>query len=281
MYLQKRSLFFVVILAFLLLSLQCALFTNRGERLTDKQKEEGLIELLNTSQEQISEATLSDEETKNLKQQIAGLEKQISDYKEEINTLKSEIDLKGEKISQLERGQVTIIPETVITDRTVPPVKQETKQPAPPGSISSFEEEYNIALEAFNANQYQNALNRFTELLQKDKNNSLSDNCQYWIGECYFALKDYKQAVIAFEKVLFFPKSNKEADAQFKLGYTRYKIGEMNRANEEFSHAQEEFNLAKNELNKLIEKYFNSNEEQELSLVRRAQSLLEEINKIG
>lgn len=274
MYLKKRSLFFVVISAFLLLSLQCALFPDRGKRLTDKQKEEGLIELLNTRQEQIGGAVQSDDEIQKLKQQIGELEKQISDYKEEINTLKSEIDLKSEKISQLERSQITTI------EKTPPPVRQETKQPAPPGSILSFEEEYNIALEAFRANQYQNALKRFTELLQKDRNNSLSDNCQYWIGECYFALKDYKQAIIAFEKVLFFPKSNKEADAQFKLGYTRYKMGEMNLSKEEFTQAEEEFNHAKDELNKLIEKYSLSSEEDKLSLVRRAKSLLEKI-KIG
>ena len=167
------------------------------------------------------------------------------------------------------------------TVKTTLPVTQETKQPAPPGSGLSFEEVYNIALEVFKAYQYQDALKRFTELLQKDRNNSLSDNCQYWIGECYFALKDYKQAVVAFEKVLFFPKSNKEADSQFKLGYTRCKMGEINLANEKFNQAEEEFNHAKDELNKLIEKYSDSDEEYKLSLVRRAKYLLEEINKIG
>ncbi|KPK89493.1 hypothetical protein AMJ80_09720 [bacterium SM23_31] len=174
----------------------------------------------------------------------------------------------------MERGQVTITREAEI------PVYQETIQKAPPGSVLSFEEEYNAALKEFSARRYQDALKRFTELLQMDRNHSLSDNCQYWIGECYFALKDYKQAIIAFEKVLFFPKSNKEADAQFKLGYTWYKMGEMNRANEEITQAEEEFNHSKDELNKLIERYSNSDEENKLSLVHRAKSLLEEINKI-
>lgn len=262
MYVKKSRLFYVIMSAFFLLSFNCALFSNRQEVITDKQKEESIIELLNTRQEQIGTEGQSDDEVQRLKQQIAALENQLSDYEGQINSLKSEIDLKNAKISQLESSQVTITQETEV------PVfqAQETKQPATSGTIVRFEEEYNSALEAFRAHQYRDALQRFEGLLQKDRNNALSDNSQYWIGECYFALKDYKQAIIAFDKVLFFPNSNKHADAQFKLGYTRYKMGEMD--------------LAKEELNRMIEQYSDSKQEQELSLVRRAQSLLAEINKI-
>lgn len=64
--------------------------------------------------------------------------------------------------------------------------------------------------------------------------NKLADNAQYWIGECYYSLKNYQRAIIEFEKVFSFPNSNKNDDAQFKLGLCYAAIGNRVKAREEF-----------------------------------------------
>ena len=64
---------------------------------------------------------------------------------------------------------------------------------------------------------------------------SLSDNCQYWIGECYYALRNFNQAAVEFEKVFTFPQSNKDPDAQLKLGLCYWNTGNAARAKEEFN----------------------------------------------
>ena len=56
---------------------------------------------------------------------------------------------------------------------------------------------------------YQNAewnlsLNGFNYLIQVDSNHDLADNCQYWIGEVYYALTDYTRSMKEFEKVFSF-----------------------------------------------------------------------------
>ena len=87
--------------------------------------------------------------------------------------------------------------------------------------------------------QYQNAewnlsLNGFNYLIQVNKNHDLADNCQYWIGEVYYALTDYERSIIEFEKVSTFPDTNKLDDAQFKLGLCYMNINQIDRAEQEF-----------------------------------------------
>ena len=87
---------------------------------------------------------------------------------------------------------------------------------------------------------YQNAewgisLNGFNYLIQVDSNHDLADNCQYWIGEVYYALNDYRRSIKEFEKVFSFAGTNKSDDAQFKMGLCYINIGQNERAKQEFS----------------------------------------------
>ena len=101
-------------------------------------------------------------------------------------------------------------------------------------SESEYEDRYNQALDLFNSQQYRQALDRFQELVGADTRNSLADNAQYWIGECYYALGDYQAAIVAFEKVFTFKQSNKNDYAQYKLGLCYYKLNNRSRARAEF-----------------------------------------------
>ncbi len=87
--------------------------------------------------------------------------------------------------------------------------------------------------EYYNRN-YKLAIQLFEELLTRNPATSLSDNCRYWIGECYYALGNYNQAIIEFTKVFSYNKSNKMDDAQLKLGLCYWKLGDRERARQEF-----------------------------------------------
>ena len=48
-------------------------------------------------------------------------------------------------------------------------------------------------------------------------NSDRGDNAQFWIGECYMALKQYEQAILAYDKVVKnYPKGNKVANAMLR-----------------------------------------------------------------
>ena len=115
------------------------------------------------------------------------------------------------------------------------PVYENVPPPTSTSSgISSFQKRYESARRAYNAKNYRDAVQEFEVLLSENMSHALSDNCQYWIGESYYGLGQYERAVAAFEKVFTFPKSNKYADSQLKLGLSYMRLNNSLRAQEEF-----------------------------------------------
>jgi tol-pal system protein YbgF len=61
----------------------------------------------------------------------------------------------------------------------------------------------------------------FRQFLQANPNHRLAGNAQYWLGETFYARKDYQDAAAAFaEGLKKYPKSEKAADNLLKLGMT-------------------------------------------------------------
>ncbi len=99
---------------------------------------------------------------------------------------------------------------------------------------SSFSDGYQDALQSYRSRQYREAVQKFEALLQMNNRHSLSDNCQYWIGESYYALGNYQQAIAAFQSVFTFSDSNKDDDAQLKLGLCYIRLNDEEQAKREF-----------------------------------------------
>ncbi len=119
------------------------------------------------------------------------------------------------------------------TEKT-PPAQNIQPPPVRGATTGSFEQRYEDARRAYNARDFKTAVQQFEMLLTENRSNSLADNCQYWIGECYYSTGNYEQAIAAFEKVFTFPNSNKYADAQLKLGLSYMRMSNTTRAAEEF-----------------------------------------------
>jgi len=112
--------------------------------------------------------------------------------------------------------------------RIIPKITDEEYQAKYIESLSNYQNsEWNISLDGF----------RF--LIQADSNHDLADNCQYWIGEVYYALKDYKRSIKEFEKVFSFPGTNKADDSQFKLGLCYVNLKQYDKAKDEFENLLE------------------------------------------
>ena len=156
---------------------------------------------------------VSDKEVEQLKRQLAQKDAQISDLKQQVKN-------QNIQISQLEAQKST---PAMVYSGSVGDV--------PPGE---YQMKYQEGLDLFHSRNYKQAIDVFESLIASDANNSLSDNAQYWVGECHYALGQYKKAIIDFEKVFTFPKSNKNPDAQFKLGLCYIRLGDSAKAREEF-----------------------------------------------
>ncbi len=102
---------------------------------------------------------------------------------------------------------------------------------------SEFGAAYQDALDDFYVRNYQRAIRKFRDLVARGDHPELADNCQYWIGEAYFAMGNYYQAVAEFQKVLPIEKSNKTNDAQLMIGLAFMKAGDADLARTELNTA--------------------------------------------
>ena len=132
------------------------------------------------------------------------------------------------------------------------PVAKEAPQSIVGGSISNDElkpirkptaaEVYQKGLEALKASDFAAAEENFNTVLNKYPKDKLAGNAQYWLGETYYARKDYGRAAVAFAKGYQGYKNNpKGADSLLKLGMSMQELGKKGEACAAFLSLKEEF----------------------------------------
>ena len=99
---------------------------------------------------------------------------------------------------------------------------------------AQYKETYMKSLGHFQNQNFKNAISGFEELVKADATNDLADNSQYWLAECFYSQKDFKRAIAEFEKVFTYPGTDKDDDAQLKIGLAYQSIGNIDKAREEF-----------------------------------------------
>lgn len=97
----------------------------------------------------------------------------------------------------------------------------------PPANVPSAEVLYSTALRDFTSGKYDLARQEFTDYLRAYASTDLAANAQFYVGETYYAQKNYSQAIVEYDKVLErYPKGYKLAAAQLKKGYALIEIGQ-------------------------------------------------------
>jgi tol-pal system protein YbgF len=106
---------------------------------------------------------------------------------------------------------------------------------------SLLREEYADAVSLFREKKYEEAIAIFNSLLEKGIEKTLAGNCEYWMGECNFATRDYSNAIEHFEKVIAIDASKKKSDAYFMLGKSYEQIGEREKARNIYQTLNEQY----------------------------------------
>lgn len=100
---------------------------------------------------------------------------------------------------------------------------------------------YREALADYEARRFETAIGKFTEIVTVAPGSSLADNAHYWIGECWYDLKNYERAMAAFQKVLSFPNTNKAPDASLKIGMIYQLMNNPEAAREELKAVMDRY----------------------------------------
>jgi tol-pal system protein YbgF len=106
-----------------------------------------------------------------------------------------------------------------------------TPSPAPSTGNSGYEG----ALSAFRGRDFSGAIQQFESLINSGVGDDLADNCHYWIGESYYGMGRYSDAINHFRMVLKYAKSEKKDDSQLMIGNACLAMGDKAAARDEYN----------------------------------------------
>ena len=222
------------------------------------------------------EATRTDVEALRTEQQellrlVRELNARLDDQAESVASLRADSNVTLEELgrrleviqAQLEDQTGRPLPRTEpvslgapAADSTASPVLGAA--PPPDAPAAPARDLYDAAYRDFSRGNYQLALEGFNEFLRYYPEDDLSDNAQYWIGECYYGLGDLDRAVLEYLKVRdLYPGADKVAAATLKTGYAFLRKGDEETARRYFETVVREFpdsdeaNLARDKLGTL------------------------------
>ena len=91
--------------------------------------------------------------------------------------------------------------------------------------------EYRAAVELVRGGKYEEAIAALRLFLEHFPHHDYADNAQYWLGEAFYAQKDYAHALIEFRATIeTYPRGNKVPDALLKVGYCYQAMGKTDKA---------------------------------------------------
>ena len=105
----------------------------------------------------------------------------------------------------------------------------------------SYSEKYNESHHYYQNGDFDFAIVGFKMLIRDDPQNPLADNSQYWIGECYYSKMEFIRAISEFVNVINFPGTDKDDDAQLKIGMSHLAMNNKANAKEQFNKFLDEF----------------------------------------
>ncbi len=170
-----------------------------------------------------------------------------------MNTLQKKIGVLEDKVAYIDSTNFEILAQLVMIENKIITLtssftemyslKTGTASPSHPETISpaEYKKRYIESLSFYQNGAYKEAIEGFSDLVKNDPLNELADNSQYWLAECYYSLKNYKRAVKEFEKVFTFPGTDKDDDAQLKLGLAHQSMGNLEKAREEYQRLVDYF----------------------------------------
>jgi tol-pal system protein YbgF len=157
-------------------------------------------------------------------QKVKGLEARLARMEEELKQQSKLLRAQEEELKGLRRagGAARDAPESKAPDATGgSAVAKATGEP------ESVRKEYEEALRLLDRKDYRLAISRLREFVKRYPNSEFADNAQYWIGECYYALKEYDQAILEFDAVRRkYPKGDKVPAALLKQGFAFAELGD-------------------------------------------------------
>lgn len=158
---------------------------------------------------------------------LIDLSSQIEALRGDVARMRGEIEVLMHRIDTLEKRQKDLYLDIDTRLRKLEPA---VPGGAPGGETQAGPDEakaYEAALNQFKVGKYSTAISEFEAFLKAYPTSPLAPSAQYWIGNSYFAKRDYRNAMRAQEKVLSgWPDNPKAPDAMLNIASSQDALGD-------------------------------------------------------
>ncbi len=109
--------------------------------------------------------------------------------------------------------------------------------PKPAANTNQEQQKEKLAAIAKNveSKDYSNALNSLNKLLKESENPTIIVNCHYWIGESYFGLEQFEDAIEHFKMVVDSKIPDNKPKARIMIAESLIRTGKVKEAKKEYS----------------------------------------------
>lgn len=152
-----------------------------------------------------------------MQKEVERLQRELSAKDQQVSDLRNTLMERDSRLQQLERQSS----QSEVRNRPAT---------APAAGADGYLQRYAEARNLYEQRRYSDAMALFQEILNENDQSSYADNCQYWIGECYYGLGKFEQAIAEFEKVFKFTRSNKSDASTLKLGLCYVRLNDPQQA---------------------------------------------------
>ncbi|HEL7631678.1 TPA: tol-pal system protein YbgF, partial [Stenotrophomonas maltophilia] len=183
-----------------------------------------------------------------LRQQVTSLQASIEQLQHDNAQLKQSaqdqyLDLDS-RLNRLEGGNAPVLPPVPANAPQAAPAPAKpaaaaTSERPPsihgdPGSLAATGDErtaYNVAFDSLKAGKYDDSAQLFLSFLQLYPNGVYAPNALYWLGESYYATRNFPMAETQFRELLSrYPTHDKAAGGLLKVGLSQYGEGKVDQA---------------------------------------------------
>ncbi|KPK08941.1 MAG: hypothetical protein AMJ64_01790 [Betaproteobacteria bacterium SG8_39] len=159
---------------------------------------------------------------------LIDLANQIELLRTDVARMRGEVEVLVHRIDTLEKRQKDLYLDIDTRLRKLEPAVPGGTTPGGEAQATPNEaKDYEAALNQFKLGKYPVAISAFEAFLKTYPTSPLAPSAQYWIGNSYFAKRDYKSALAAQQKVLSsWPDNPKAADAMLNIASSQEALGD-------------------------------------------------------
>ncbi len=168
-----------------------------------------------------------------LHRRLAALEAEVKTQRELLKVREEELRLLRDAVLQTGNAPARTaakqpeagVPATPAATPAAPPGVAQT-EPRRDADVAASQRDYEDAWKRLRERDYRGAIEQFKKFVEAHSDSSLADNAQYWIGESYYALQEFDEAILEFDVVRKkYPDGDKVPAAWLKIGYAFAELG--------------------------------------------------------